>query len=79
VKGSRQKLTFHIDTLLLAEGSAEFLHFGSKTALSVLSGKHMMLRDVRSSGGKWMIRSCSNDADALDQGLTLTKVLGTYS
>jgi hypothetical protein len=62
--------------LLFAEGSAEFLHFGSKAALGVLGGKHMMLRDVRTSGGKWMIRSCSSDADSLDQGLTLTKVFG---
>jgi hypothetical protein len=67
---------FHIDTLLLAEGSAEFLHFGSKTALSILSGKGMMLSDVGMCGGEGMIRSDSDEADTLDQGLTLTKVFG---
>jgi hypothetical protein len=59
--------------LLFAECRAEFLHFGSKAALGILGGKNMMLSDImRTSWGKGMI---SNDADTLDQGLTLTKVL----
>jgi hypothetical protein len=67
---------FHINTLLFAEGSTEFLHLGSKAALGILSGKEMMLSDVRTRRGKGVIRSGSNKTDTLDQGLTLTKVIG---
>ena len=63
--------------MLYAEGTAEFLHLGSKTALGVLSSTGVMLSEVGTCGGEGMFRTGSNKTDALDQGLTLTKVLSS--
>ena len=71
----RGQLTFHIDSLFLAEGSAQLLHFGGKTTLGVSSGERVMLHGVGPGRRKRVIGGGCEDANALDQGLTSSEVL----
>jgi hypothetical protein len=62
-----KELTFHIDTLLFAEGRTELLHFGSETTLGIAGGERVMLYDVvEPSWWKRMIGGRCECADALD-------------
>ena len=75
VERTGKKLTFHIDSLFLAEGSAQLLHFGGETTLGVSSGERVMLYGVGPGRWKRVIGGGCDDANALDQGLTSTEVL----
>lgn len=70
-----EELTFHIDSLFFAEGSAELLHFGGETMLGVSSGERVMSCGFGPGRRKRVIGGGCDDANALDQGLTSTEVL----
>jgi hypothetical protein len=61
-----RELTFHIDSLLFAEGRAELLHLGGETTLGVSSGERVMLCGVGPGRWKRMIGGGCEGADALD-------------
>lgn len=61
-----KELTFHIDTLFLAEGRAELLHLGRETMLGISSGERVMLCGVGPGRWKRMIGRGCDLADALD-------------